>query len=150
MLIRTLGSVALAYVSVIVITVVLLVTPGTPHRRSLEAMALLESFRDSPEAPAAGAAFDEWLRIGRQMQWVDATLVPVAAALIVAAASRRRGRLAVTELFAVVLGFASVHLWRTGPGYLDPLSLMAPCVFGAALWLGTNWNRASNATARAA
>jgi hypothetical protein len=73
---------------------------------------------------------------------VDATLVPVAAALVVAAASRRSGRLAPTEVIAVVLGFAGLHVWRTGVGHVDGLALLGPCVFGVSLWLGRPRTRA--------
>ena len=69
-------------------------------------------------------------------------MVPVVAALVVAVASRRSGRLTPTEIVVVAIGFAGLHVWRSGIGYVDGLALLGPCVFGVTLWLGAARTRA--------
>ena len=44
----------------------MLAIPGTPHYRELQQAFVLDWYRNNPNVEAANAAFDEWLRIGRQ------------------------------------------------------------------------------------
>jgi hypothetical protein len=97
----------------------MLAIPGTPHYRLLQQMFVLDSYRNTPALDAANAAFDEWLRIGRQAEWVNATILTALAARAVLLLWRRKRPLSALETLSIVAVFAAGVMWRLGSADVD-------------------------------
>lgn len=138
----TAGLVLLSWVASVVFNASMLYVPGTPLRRSLEQIQILERFRSTPEDPRAGAAFDRFLELGRQVAWFEATLGAVAVGMLVACAARLRPPLAAVDLSAVIVGFALWHLWLRGQSVTDPALFTSLACFGVLLGAGELIRRA--------
>jgi|SRR5688572_12463176 hypothetical protein len=141
-LLRLAGLVLVAYLAFGLTVGLMFFVPGTPHRRALEQMWVLESYRTSPEASGAGAAFDEFLRLGEQTRLVDATVVSAAAGVAVALVARASSPLVLRDIAIVVLGFLIGQMWRQGPR-MTGVVLLAIAVFGAVIWVA-EWLRRSS------
>jgi hypothetical protein len=130
--VRVVIASAVAYLAFGLVVAAMLFIPGTPHRRSLQLMALLHSYRDSPELTGAGAAFEEWLRVGRQAAWLEATVVTAIAAGIAGLLWRKRAPLSWLEVLSIVALFTAGAVWRRGPDINAPLATTV-VIFGAVL-----------------
>jgi len=129
---RVVISSAVAYLIYGLAGAAMLTIPGTPHHRSLQQMFVLESYRESPDVNAANAAFDEWLRIGRQAEWVEATVLPALAAAGILLLWRRK-QLSTIEILSTVAAFTAGVMWRFGKAEVDPPLVTAGLVFAVVL-----------------
>jgi CHASE2 domain-containing sensor protein len=82
-------------------------------------VSVLDSYRNSTDNDAANAAFDEWLRIGRQAEWVEATILTALAATAVLLLWRRRRPLSAFETLSIVAIFIAGVMWRFGSADVD-------------------------------
>lgn len=108
---------------------VMLAIPGTPHHRSLQQMSVLDSYRNTTDLDAANAAFDEWLRIGRQAEWVEATILTALAAGAVLLLWRRKRPLSAFEIVPIVAVFIAGVMWRFGSADVDAPLVTTVLVF---------------------
>ena len=127
---RLCGFVGGAVVAFVVSGASMLWIPGTPHRRLLEQMHVLDSYRSTPEAPEAGLAFDEFLRIGTQSEVFEATVLSAIAGVTVAVAARLGGPLRIWEALFVAAGFTLIRMVRLSEFVPDAMSLLGTAVFG--------------------
>jgi hypothetical protein len=133
---RVVISSAVAYFTFGLAGAAMLLIPGTPHHKSLQQMFVLESYRESPDIDAANAAFDEWLRIGRQSEWVEATVLPTLAAGAILLLWRRKRPLSTIEIVATVAAFTAGVMWRLGATEVDAPLVTTSVVFGLTLAAG--------------
>ena len=129
---RIVLSSVIAYVVYGLGRVAMLSIPGTPHYRSLQQVFVLDSYRNSTDRDAANAAFDEWIRIGRQVDWAEATILTAIAAVMVLLLWRRKRPLSSAETVSIVAVFIAGVMWRNGSGIDAPLATTA-LVFGSVL-----------------
>lgn len=136
------GGLALCSILVfVVLGTAMLYVPGSPARRSIDHLFILESFRETPDAPGAGAAFDRFLELGRRWAWFDATVTTALTGVVVAAAARLGGALGSAGVAMVTLGFLIGRLawprgWRFEPSFVASIA-----VFGLVLWASERLRR---------
>jgi hypothetical protein len=138
------GLVLVSWVAVLLLSVSTLYIPGAPFRRAVEHFEVLERYRNAPDTPGAGAAFDRFLELGRQVEWFESTVISMAAGVVVAWAARLRGPLAAFDLASVVAGFALGRVWLRGQSVADPPLLIGVACFGVCLAAG-EWLRRAKA-----
>lgn len=136
-LVRILVSSVVAYLVYGLAGAAMLAIPGTPHYRSLQQMFVLDSYRSNPNLDAANAAFDEWLRIGRQAEWVEATILTALAAVAVLLLWRRSRPLSAFEIVSIVVMFTAVTMWRVGSAEVDAPLVTTVFVFASVLTAAT-------------
>jgi predicted cobalt transporter CbtA len=96
-------------------------------------MFVLDSYRNSPDLDAVNAAFDEWLRIGRQADWVEATILTALAAGVVLLLWRRNTSLSTVETISIVAVFIVGMMWRDRSADVEAPLATAALVFGSVL-----------------
>jgi hypothetical protein len=138
------GLVLVSWVAVLLLSVSMLYIPGTPFRRAVEHIQVLEKYRNAPDDPGAGAAFYRFLELGRQVEWFEATVISMSAGLVVACAARLRGPLAAFDFTSVLAGFALGRVWLRGQSVADPTLLAGVACFGVCLAAG-EWLRRAKA-----
>lgn len=136
------GLVLLSWVTTLLLNASMLFVPGTPLRRSIEHMRVLEKFRNTPNDPSADAAFYRFLELGRQVEWFEATVIAMAVGVVVACAARFRAPLAAVDFAAVVVGFALGRVLLLGQSVVDPALFAGIACFGVFLGAGELMRRA--------
>ena len=111
-------------------------------------MHVLDSYRSTPEAPEAGLAFDEFLRIGTQSEVFEATVLSAIAGVTVAVAARLGGPLRIWEVLFVAAGFTLIRMVRLSEFVPDAMSLLGTAVFGCTVWVAERRRAGSKAVAR--
>lgn len=135
--VRAVVSAFIVYIAFATIGVLMMQIPGTPHRRSLEQAMAMAEYRGwksltPAQQDAANAAFDDWLRIGRQAEWVEATLMPVIAATVALFIWRETLPFRWVEIAIITLGFAILQMWRA-----NSMSVDLPMAVGVVLLAAT-------------
>jgi hypothetical protein len=130
---RVVVSSAVAYLAYGLGGAAMLVIPGTPHYRLLQQMHVLDSYRNNPDLDAANPAFDEFLRIGRQADWAEATILSAFAAGVVLLLWRRKRQLSSVEILSIVPIFVAGVMWRSGSTRVGAALVTAAFVFGVVL-----------------
>jgi hypothetical protein len=113
--------------------------PGTPHWRSMQQAALIQLNHDAGNVDAANLAFDEWLRLADQSQWVDAIVFPPVAAGLILLVWRRQP-LSAIECGLLVVGFILLMAWRQGSMQVDRRLAVSVLLFAATLGGPNVWN----------
>jgi hypothetical protein len=106
--------------------------PGSPFARLSGIVQRLS------ETQTGAAAFEEFLSLGREMNWVASTVFPLVAAIALVLASRVWLELTIKESAIVVLAFAGFVLiwgWDSPTGF-DALAL---AVFGCVVILSSRF-----------
>lgn len=111
--VRVVVSLGIAFVLFGALFAVLIRTPNTPHWRSMQRAASIQSNHEAGNVDAANHAFDEWLRLADQAQWVDTIVFPPVAAALILLVSRTQP-LSAIECGLVVVGFILLLAWGQG------------------------------------
>lgn len=137
-----LGLIVLAWVAAPLLSASMLYLPGTPLRRSIEHVQVLAKYRDAPDSPGAGAAFDLFIELGRQVTWFESTVISMAVGVVVALLARWRAPLGGVEFTVVVLAFAVGRIVLGRVSVADPALLASVVCFGVFLAAGEMLRRA--------
>jgi hypothetical protein len=137
--VRVVVSVAIIVLVFGALFALLIRIPNTPHWRSMQHAASIQSNHEAGNVDAANHAFDEWLRLADQAQWVDAMVFPpVAAALILLV--WRTQPLSAIECGLVVMGFVMLMTWRQGSMQFDRRFAISVLLFAVVLGGRNAWS----------
>lgn len=135
---RVAGLLALAVVFFGLLSAAMFYVPGSPQQRALEQMRVLHQLQHTPEEPAAIAAVNAFLELGRKGDMLESTIVAAVTGLVVGLVPFSR-RVTRRHLLLVGLGFVVSRLLLRGEALWEPLLWIGGlCLFlgmSAAVWL---------------
>jgi hypothetical protein len=134
--VRILVSVGIVFLVFGAMFALLIRIPGTPHWRSMQQAALIQSNHGAGNVDEANLAFDEWLKLADQSEWVDTIVFPPVAAAVILLVWRTR-RLSPVECALVVVGFIMLMTWRQGVTQFDRRFAISVMLFAVVL---SGWN----------
>ena len=135
---RVIASVGIVFLVFGALFALLIRIPNTPHWRSMQQAGLILSNHDAGNVDAANRAFDEWLRLADQTQWIDSMVLPVVAAGVILLVWRAQP-LSGIESGLVVMGFIMLMTWRQGSMQFDLRFAISVLLFTAVLGGGNAW-----------
>jgi hypothetical protein len=130
--VRIVVSVGIVFLVFGALFALLIRIPGTPHWRSMQQAALIQSNHDAGNVDQANLAFDEWLKLADQSEWVETIVFPPVATVVILLVWRSRP-LSAVECALVVMGFIMLTTWRQGFTQFDRRFAISVMLFAVAL-----------------
>lgn len=91
---------------------------------------------DRAQQDAANAAFDEFIGLADQAQWVEAILIPLLAGIVTLLTWRKTLPLSVIEIVVIAAGYAAGVMWRVHSTDVGPQTVVGIVLLAATLGLG--------------